>query len=75
MSLSQEILDVIVSFISKRKRSALERAFRKDQKFINAIKRLDTSYVQMKDIVDDYCKRNPDACKSWDEKDKITRGM
>lgn len=75
MSLSQDLLDTIVSFISKRKKNALERAFRKNEKLLDAVRRLDTSYANMQKIIDDHCKKYPESCKSWEERDKLKKGL
>jgi len=74
MSLSQDLLDTIVNFIAKRKKNALEKAFKKNDKFLSAIRRLDTSYTEMQKIIDDFCIKNPEACKSAELKRKA-RGL
>jgi len=70
MSLPKDLVDIIVTFISKRKKSALERAFRKNAKLLDAIRRLDTSYSNMEKILSDHCQKYPESCKSWEERDK-----
>lgn len=61
------LLDIVINFIAKRKVKALERAFRKNQKFVDSIKAMDKAYEDMGDIIDEYCKKYPEDCKKAEE--------
>lgn len=61
-SLKQDLLDMIVSFIAKRKLSSLETAFKNDPKIVDGIKKMHANYKAINDRLDDYCKKNPEIC-------------
>lgn len=72
MSLAQSLIDTIVDFVSKRKTAKLTRALVKNEKFVDAIHRFDKSFVDMKNTIDDFCKKYPKACEDADkDQDRI----
>jgi hypothetical protein len=68
MSIKQDILDVIISFISKRKLASLERAFRNDPQIVDGIKKMHASYKAIDDRIEDYCRKNPEICQKAKER-------
>lgn len=68
MSIKQDILDVIITFISKRKLASLENAFKNDPKIVDGIKKMHASYKAIDDRLEDYCKKNPEICKKAKER-------
>jgi hypothetical protein len=68
MSVKQDILDIIISFISKRKLASLERAFKNDPKIVDGIKKMHASYKAIDDRIEEYCKKNPEICKKAKER-------
>lgn len=63
MSLKQELIDLIVDFITKRKVKTLEKAFMANPKIVSSIKNMHTAYESMEKQISDFCKKYPDACK------------
>ena len=68
MSVKQDILDIIVSFIAKSKLSSLETAFKNDPKIVDGIKKMHASYKAIDDRLAEYCKNNPEICKKAKER-------
>jgi acyl carrier protein phosphodiesterase len=46
------------------------RRLRKNKELRKAIQNLDDSYERMETLMDDFRKKYPDSCKSWEERDK-----
>lgn len=61
-SIKQQLLDLVIDFIANRKSKSLQKAFVKNDKFVDAIKGLDASYARMEKMIDDYCAKYPETC-------------
>lgn len=70
MSVKDSLLGTIIDFIARRKVKSLENAFRKNEKLVDAIKKLDKTYTEMDRMLDDFCKKYPDGCKDAQERRK-----
>ncbi|WWT39327.1 hypothetical protein [Microcystis phage Mel-JY01] len=65
-----KILDIIINLIAKRKVKSLENAFRKNEKFVSAIKDMDAAYLRMQQQIDEYCKQHPEDCEKAEARRK-----
>ena len=60
-------MDSIVNFIVKKKVDKLETAFKSNKKLVGHIKAMFKAYDALEQNLNDYCRKNPEACKEAEE--------
>lgn len=68
MAAKDSLLGVIFDFITRRKVKSLETAFRNSPEIVDAVKKMDASYMKINTRLENYCKKNPDICKEFEER-------